>query len=59
MSRPCAICGGPDAWFGFRLRGRLSELPEGQREYLFACGTCRQEADARKADGDRKAGRSA
>lgn len=49
MRATCAICGAPNAPFGFRPPGLRSELPERLRAYLWTCekAECREAAEAR------------
>ena len=44
----CGICGAPNAPWGYRLPGLLSDLPPGKRSYLWACTDHRPEAAARQ-----------
>ena len=44
----CTICGAANAQYGFRLPGRLADLPKGKRGYLWACPAHRETAAARQ-----------
>lgn len=44
----CAICGAANAQYGYRLPGRLADLPKGKRGYLWACKDHREQAQARQ-----------
>ena len=48
LAHACAICGAANAQFGFRLPGRLADLPTGKRGYLWACPDHREQALARQ-----------
>lgn len=44
----CTICGVANAQYGFRLPGRLNDLPKSKRGYLWACPDHREQALARQ-----------
>ncbi len=55
MPGPCKNCGAAIAPFGFRRRGRWSDLPANNRTMIFVCGApdclARAKEWKRKADG--------